>query len=160
MANKLRPTRDRQPPLINTASREVTVRRAGYEVKPEKLLQQKIDSSFRTQYISMEMKGGMIVFTFTAAAIELFKTSLYKYYDAHQSLVLKEVEHRVKTKKAKFEVTVDVSISVKYKDSAQQLYRINIYQTTSRIGVNGKNEMKFLHEDLPVICEAFKKIMT
>ena len=99
MAKMLRPTRDRQLPLIYTPRRKVTVRRAGYEVKPEKMLQQKIDSSHRTQAISVEMKGGMIVFTLTAAAFELFKTSLYRYYDAHQCLVLKEVENRVKQKR-------------------------------------------------------------
>ncbi|KAH3855210.1 hypothetical protein DPMN_097774 [Dreissena polymorpha] len=156
MAKMLRPTRDRQPPLIYTPSRRATVRRAGYQVKPEKLLQQKIDSSHRTQAISVEMKGGMIVFTLTAAAFGLFKKSLCRYNDGHPNLVLKEVENRVKTKKAKSEVTVDVSLSVKNKGSPQQLYRINLYQTTSRIGVNGKNEMKFLQEDLPVICEALK----
>ncbi|KAH3841353.1 hypothetical protein DPMN_114812 [Dreissena polymorpha] len=100
------------------------------------------------------MKGCMIVFTLTAAAFELFKKSLYRYSAVHPSLVLKEVENRVKTNKAKSEVAVDISLSVKYKGSAHQLYRINLYQTTSRIGVNGKNEMKFLQENLPVICEA------
>jgi hypothetical protein len=54
---------------------------------------------------------------------------------------------------------IEESLSIKHKNGGtnRQLYRINMFNTTSRIDVNGYLLQEFIQEDLHIICQCLKQ---
>lgn len=104
----------------------------------------------------MEIKAENIVLTFSAAAYEMIKISTYKYVDTHPILhCSKLIDRKRKSKKPKQELVMDESLSIKHRAGNSQIYRINLYPTTCRTDINGKQYLKFLQNDLPPISDVF-----
>jgi hypothetical protein len=141
-----RSRRDRQPPDHFTPSRQ----ERPYELKKKEALLKKIDATNREVDVDIELKQGTLVLEFSAAAYEVFRKAIIYYYDNSTSKVYAITQSQDKGKTAK-NVVVDESMSVKFFQTSQQLYRVNLHHTTSRVTVNGRGLDEFMNTDLSAI---------
>lgn len=94
----------------------------------------------------------------SAAAYELFKSSSYKYFEESSEKSFKLFQKTSKPKDMPNKtIVVEESLSIKPMDGSRQLYRMNFYNTTSRIEVNGWRYQIFMEDDLPLIMECFNR---
>ena len=156
----IRSTRCRKPPTIYTPSstRTYTNTNMAYKLNAKKALHTKIEAADRQTPCSIEMKSSTLVITCTAGVYEILKKSIYEYYDQSPDKCYKRHTKTSKTKAQNIEqqhMIVEESLSVKNKSGNmlnRQLYRINMFNTTSRIDVNGYMLNAFITNDLKKIC--------
>ena len=146
----MRPRRIRNAPRVYTPSKNDT--NTKYKLDKQKAIKKKYDTTLRMQDVDIQMKSGTLVLTFSAAAFEVFKTSMFQYF---KDIETKHIDINSKTSETKEGDIgiVDQSISVKRDKQSGQLYRINVFYTTSRVDANGRELAEFVNVDLPVIIE-------
>jgi len=156
-------SRIRNPPQVYTPSRNnATISHTmNYNLNSKKVLEKKIEASERELDCDVQLKSGTLVITCSAASYEILKKAIYEHYN--NSLDKSIVVH---TKRSKLDntdistepVITEESISVRNRQgrSNKQLYRINLFNTTSRIDVNGYKLDEFIQNHLETICDKMK----
>ena len=105
-------------------------------------MEKKIEATERSP-CNIELKSGtLIVITCSAASYEILKESIYEYYEHSSTKTF-----RLHTKSSKPDnesiagkmLIIEESLSIKHNNGGtnRQLYRINMFNTKSRIDVNG-----------------------
>jgi len=117
-----------------------------YVLNIEKSLEKKLIAAKRIRNWTYEYTGGGIVVEADAATYELFKTVAIYYYNTYPSVNGKA--HTTTTTDNTNQSVVQLTVRVSDQNSQNNGYTINMYHTTSKIMVNGKNINKFIQEDL------------
>lgn len=125
-------------------NRTTTSKSVPYTKNLRKATQQKIEAANREHPICIEHKHGNIVIDFSAAAYEYFKHTLL------ETLHTSQYEIIVADKRDSKQYVMEESLSV-LNESKLQLFRVNCYNTSSRVLINGKNQHLFLTSILPCI---------
>jgi hypothetical protein len=95
--------------------------------------------------------------TLISGEYELFKEAIFQYYDKSTTRT-----YFITNKSSRFsgqninKLIVEESLSIKSntgENRNKQLFRINMFHTTSRIDVNGKDHQEFIETDLPNIIK-------
>lgn len=121
-----------------------------YTLNEKSVILKKIKATERDQDVDIQLKGGTLVLTFAPGAFELYKHAIYEYYS---NSATKTYEKIAKSSNPIKKAIVEESLSMKHKQGVdqRQLYRINIFNTTSVINVNGRHFQNFICDDLPNI---------
>jgi hypothetical protein len=128
-----------------------------YKLNPKKTTNKKIEACKRDLNIEIELKKGTLVMTLVSGAYELFKEAILQYYDKSTTRTCS-----ITNKSSRFsgqninKLIVEESLSVNSntgENRNKQLFRINMFHTTSRIDVNGKGHQEFIETDLPNIIK-------
>ncbi|KAH3878608.1 hypothetical protein DPMN_002505 [Dreissena polymorpha] len=118
-----------------------------YALNIDKLLRNKLEAAQRAHVVSYELSEGNIVFSTDAVLFELIDIALSQYFNK-----LSEQNCNVKVTDAFDNTGVNRTKRVYRVIKADGVrYTLNIYVTTSRFLLNGKNCMEFLEEDMPNI---------
>lgn len=132
-----------------------------YELNERKAMLKKIEATERDHDINIELKRGTIVMTFTPATYEIYKQAIYTYYQNHPGKICQKTSKTSRTNNASIEkATTEESLSIKPKSDSsrcghgRQLYRINMFNTTSTMDVNGRQYQMFISEDMPEIIKS------
>ena len=113
-----------------------------YKLNPKKVTNKKIEACKRDLNIEIELKKGTLVMTLISGEYELFKEAIFQYYDKSTTRT-----YFITKKSSRFsgqninKLIVEESLSIKSntgENRNKQLFRINMFHTTSRIDVNGK----------------------
>ncbi|CAG2217776.1 unnamed protein product [Mytilus edulis] len=112
-----------------------------YTLNIDKAMSGKIEAANRESQIRVEMKHDNLVLELTAACYEEFKSVV------KGCLVSKHIKYDITTKTDKNNLLVEEQISVKNSHKKQQ-YRINCYNTSSRVLINGNALELFLRNIL------------
>ncbi|KAH3825294.1 hypothetical protein DPMN_127167 [Dreissena polymorpha] len=111
------------------------------------MLRNKLEAAQRAQVVSYELSEGNIVFSADAVVFELIDIALSQYFNK-----LSEQNCNVKVTDT-FDNTGDSRTKRVYRvvnaDGAR--YTLNVYVTTSRFLLNGKDCKKVLEDDIPNI---------
>ena len=109
-----------------------------YKINTKKTQEKNIEAIERS-LCNIELKSGTLVITCSTASYEILKKSIYEYYK-HSSI---KKTFRLHTKSSKPDnesmagkmLIIEESLSIKHKNGGinRQLYRINMFNTTSRI---------------------------
>ena len=127
----------------NNNDSKKNLRKATYPLNRKKAAVSKIDAANREHHFSIDCKNDNLVFEFSAACYEEFKT-VVKGAIISNNLVFDSYE-----KTEENGLVVEVSLSVIKNQS--QLYRINCYHTTSRVVANGRDLIQFVQTVLPEV---------
>jgi ribA/ribD-fused uncharacterized protein len=118
-----------------------------YELNKAKSLNKKLDATKR-QSVKCNLVGGNLVITCNAGVFEVLKHHLLEYYNGFKSY------DGLKAKLIKCEDNAssvpEVKVKVTY-PSGGTCYTVNVYNTTSKLMVNGKGLNRFQNRDFPVI---------
>jgi len=142
-----RAVRLRQPKKPFTPSRNtVTQSKTNYNINPDKALQQKLEAVSRED-VSVELKHGNLVIIFSAAVFEAFRSVLRIIMNSNPFPDTKWIPGLRRSRNGMN--TAEETVSVVRANN--QLYRINLYLTTSTVNVNGKQLQIFIDDHLPLI---------
>jgi hypothetical protein len=131
-----------------------------YNLNSKKALGKKIEASERELDCDIQLKSGTLVLT-PAAAYEILKKAIYEHYNnsLDKSIVVHTKRSKLDNRDISIEpVITEESISVRNRQgrSNKPLYRINLFNTTSRIDVNGYKLDEFIQSHLEPICDKMK----
>ncbi|VDI45496.1 Hypothetical predicted protein [Mytilus galloprovincialis] len=115
-----------------------------YTLNVEKTLKKKLEATKRLQHVEYKFTNGGVVITSDAATFELFRMAAMRYYETLPPN--HEVAHIKKTADSTRLHTVQNTVRVV--QPPNKSYTVNIYYTTSRLLVNGKNVSDFIDRDL------------
>ena len=113
-----------------------------YNLNVEKALWKKLEAAQRVRHLEYEATGGGMVGVADAATFELLKEAAFKFYSNYpygQAEIKKTADKNRKH-------VVQVIFQVQTQD--EESYTLNMYTTTSKMLVNGKNVQVFLERDL------------
>ena len=135
-----------------------------YNLNSKKALGKKIEASERELDCDIQLKSGTLVLTCSAAAYEILKKAIYEHYNnsLDKSIVVHTKRSKLDNRDISIEpVITEESISVRNRQarSNKQLYRINLFNTTSRIDVNGYKLDEFIQSHLETICDKMKDVI-
>ena len=135
-----------------------------YNLNSKKALGKKIEASERELDCDIQLKSGTLVLTCSAAAYEILKKAIYEHYNnsLDKSIVVHTKRSKLDNRDISIEpVITEESISVRNRRarSNKQLYRINLFNTTSRIDVNGYKLDEFIQSHLETICDKMKDVI-
>ena len=131
----------------------VNTKEVDYALNKTKAASKKIQASLRTSDVEVDMKHGTLVFTLSAAAYEVFRDAIFKYFSCSTERSFTCHDKKSKPQNGETHI-VEHSLSVSNKNVKGQLYRINlIFNTTSRADVNGRHMSEFIDTDLNKILE-------
>ena len=135
-----------------------------YNLNSKKALGKKIEASERELDCDIQLKSGTLVLTCSAAAYEILKKAIYEHYNnsLDKSIVVHTKRSKLDNRDLSIEpVITEESISVRNRQarSNKQLYRINLFNTTSRIDVNGYKLDEFIQSHLETICDKMKDVI-
>jgi hypothetical protein len=123
-----------------------------YKLNPERAINKKFEACKRDLNIEIEIKKGTLVMTLTSGAYELFKESIFQYYDKSTTRTYSITNKSSRSSgQNKNKLIVEESLSIKSNTGEKrnkQLFRINMFHTTSRIDVNGKSHQEFIETDI------------
>jgi hypothetical protein len=123
-----------------------------YKLNPERAINKKFEACKRDLNIEIEIKKGTLVMTLTSGAYELFKESIFQYYDKSTTRTYSITNKSSRSSgQNKNKLIVEESLSIKSNTGEKrnkQLFRINMFHTTSRIDVNGKGHQEFIETDI------------
>ena len=125
------------------------MKKVDYTLNEKKTVKKKLEAIEREWNVKAENKLGTVVLEFTPVPYEAFKQSVKSYYEQCNKNRVRIDENRYK---------VDESLSILDGKRKNQLFRINFYNTTSRVTVNGKCLTLFTDNDLPKILNDLAKI--
>ena len=144
-----RAVRLRQPKKPFTPSRNtVTQSKTNYNINPDKALQQKLEAASRED-VSVELKHGNLVIIFSTAVFEAFRSVLRSIMNSNPFPDTKWIYGLRRSRNGM--KTAEETVSVVRANN--QLYRINLYLTTSTVNVNGKQLQILIDDHLPLIIE-------
>lgn len=131
--------------------------RTTYKLNLEKSLEKKLEASRRIRNFSYDFKDGGVVFEADVATYELFRlTALSFYNDIGPGREINMTKMTDCTGENVSQLTIRVFDSV----ANEKEYTVNMYHTTSRVMVNGRNVGKFINEDLEKIHEIIQDSLT
>ena len=139
------------PPKVDTIVTGTTAK--PYKLNVDKNLSKKLAATKRTQHLCIEEKDGGMVVTADAAMFELFKRAalvLYTDYPPEKGHV--KVDEITDSSKKNI-----VQYIIRVHTPQNKGYTLNIYLTTSRLLVNGKNCSLFRDNDLQKIQDIIDK---
>ena len=116
----------------------------------KKALQQKFDATDRI-HLTCELKKGNLVLTFSTAAFESFRTILRNCAN-HSPFSYFNFEAEIRF----LDKTVSAEEACSVKRDSRQLYKINLYLTTSRVNINGANINIFIDDHFPLTISEMK----
>ena len=121
------------------------IMKTDYNLNVEKALWKKLEAAQRVRHLEYEATGGGLVGVADAATFELLKEAALKFYSnyTHGQAEIK------KTADKKGKHVVQFIFQVQSQD--EESYTLNMYTTTSKMLVNGKNVQLFMEQDLPEI---------
>jgi len=132
-------TKSSQPDIEGNISKE-------YKLNVNKALKKKLEAMQRDRSVYYNHTTGGIVITADATTFELFKSAALSYYktlnDNGANVEIQEITD--KTRKAVVQYTFRVELP-------NQKYTVNLYTTTSKLLVNGKDCEVFIQNDIPNI---------
>ena len=142
---------------INTRTRlnnvapnvEIFERKKKYELNIGKSLEKKLIAAKRVKSVNYEFTSGGIVCEADAATYELFKMAalhLYTSYPEQKGIV--DIIKNTDTTGQNISI---ITIKVSNNNNQDRNYTLNLYNTTSRMLVNGKKIDIFIHDDLKKI---------
>lgn len=150
-----RSRRNIQPPTMYTPSRAEVV--MNYKLNEQKALDKQIQATKREQNVDIELKRGTLVLSFTSGSYLIYKAAIYDFYEKSTDRIYHKTTKSSKTSKGSIEkAIVEESLSIldKHSNDKIQHFRINLFNTTSRISVNGRLYRNFITYDLPQIIRA------
>ena len=109
-----------------------------YSLNREKALNKKLDACARTADLKIEAKHINDILELSAAAYEVFRIELEKYFEQHSTF--KIIPNHQYDKEG---LCLRTSYSVRNIKTSRQQYRVNMFHTTSKIEVNGQGMDKF-----------------
>ncbi|CAG2245584.1 unnamed protein product [Mytilus edulis] len=115
-----------------------------YTLNVDKTLKKKLEATKRLQHVEYKFTNGGVVITSDAATFELFRMAAMRYYETLPPN--HGVAHIKKTTDSTRLHTVRNTVRVV--QPSNKSYTVNIYYTTSRLLVNGKNVSDFIDRDL------------
>ncbi|VDI45252.1 Hypothetical predicted protein [Mytilus galloprovincialis] len=130
-----------------------------YRLNERKALFKKVEATKRHFNVEIQLKRGTLVMTYSPAAYEIYKQAIYEYYDNSTTKSYTRTDKTSATdSKALRKAIVEESLSVKCKNSGdrRQQYRINMFNTTSKMDINGRSYQAFIEHDLPQIIKTIK----
>jgi len=130
-----------------------SITKNNYELNIDKALYKKLKATKRVQNIVYEQKGGGMVVTADTATFELFKHAVTNYF---QNFPCENGCSSQTTSTDRTGSSV-VQITIKVDKGNEREYTINMYTTTSKFLVNGKNAQVFMNRDMKAIQEIIKK---
>ncbi|CAG2208662.1 unnamed protein product [Mytilus edulis] len=136
----LRPRRDRIPTQVYTPSK-VNTSAKNYILNEQKALDKIADTTLRPTDVNVQYKKGNIILEFTAAAFLHFSQTLAQHFYSHPDVTAEL--HDMQDGRGKI---VEQSFSIKNQQNQRQIYRINLYNTTCRAEINGRNHQQFFSE--------------
>lgn len=153
----IRSRRTRRPAQVFTPSRtqlcvenkSENIHTKSYALNKKKALKKKIEASDREFSVVAIVKKGNLVIECDAGLFEVFKIELYRYFNDPSCTKVHSITKTIDEEG----LTVEENISVKLANQKRQLYKINLYNTTSRILVNGSQFLEFVKVDLPKVLE-------
>ena len=152
---KTRSGRLRHAPKTFTPSKvngKVTVKSTNYALNKKKAISKKLEAAQRAYDVTIEDKSGTLVLAFSAAAYEVFKHKLVCFYQSLEGyVVIPIVKHSIPTDNST--TVVEESYSVCDKLTKSQKFRINLFHTTCKVDVNGKQYDEFIRRHLPAVLE-------
>jgi hypothetical protein len=104
----------------------------------------KLEATKRAVHIEYKYTSGGIVIVADAATFELIKHASIAYYEACPELV-GEAFIQKQTDKSK---NANVQLTIKVVEKNNVAYTVNLYLTTCKLLVNGKNPENFLDRDI------------
>ena len=116
-----------------------------------KALSNKLVACDRQTILDIELTDGGYVFTCVSAYYELMKASIIRFIESTDSLLVKKNT----TQKDQNGATQSLVLRVTNSDTGRLFCTITLYNTTSKILINGKSAAKFVNEHIP---ELHKKI--
>ncbi|VDH89816.1 Hypothetical predicted protein [Mytilus galloprovincialis] len=151
-----RPSRKITPRELYTPSKSETQMK--YKLNEKNALVKKIEAAEREHNVDIQLKRGTLVMTFTPGAYELYKQAIYKFYDSSNTKTYSKTFKTSKTNNRSVEkAIVEESLSIKGKGNVysdkRQHFRINMFNTTSKMDVNGRLYQDFICSDLPEILK-------
>ena len=126
-----------------------TEHRVDYSLNKTKSAHKLIRSTEREFELVTEYKTGNIVFTLQLGLYEILKLAIHKLYTNHPS------EGREITYRPTIEKSNDLEVGCVYTvfDYGEKAYVVNLYHTTCKLVVNGKRELDFINDDVPLLYE-------
>ena len=116
-----------------------------YKLNINKALKKKLEATQRDRSVSYNHTMGGIVITADAATFELFMSAALSYYktlnDDVTNIEIQEITD--KTRKVVVQYTFRVELP------SHQKYTVNLYTTTSKLLVNGKDCEVFIQNEIP-----------
>lgn len=110
-----------------------------YKLSEKKALSRKVEATHRPLNVEIVLKRGTLVMTFTPAAYEIYKYEIFKYYEQHPQKTF----------------TIHKKTSETKCDKSQH-FRISMFNTQSKMDVNGRLYQTFIANDLPEIIRNVK----
>ena len=157
--------RNRNPPRIFTPSKVYTPSKTPVQTrtynpsKPSVLARrynlnaeravEKIHEATARSDVTCELKGGNLILEFSSAAFLHFNSTFDKHFQNNANFSLTP---HIRTDRGGNTVERSISVSAAH-EHRKQLYRVNIYQTTCRVEVNGKHLELFIQELYHIIEE-------
>ena len=137
---------NRLSPNVHKHVKQLQPNYTSYSLNTTKAINKKIRASERDGVLLTEYKVGNLVFTLQAGYYEMFKTAVHQLYNNHPDPTIScEKESTVDKNK------LEVSFLYKVHKNNGKLYTINMYNTKCKILVNGKDELAFINDHLPLI---------
>ena len=143
------PTRRMDAPQTKTVT---------YRLDEEKALKKKLQSASRLQddiYVT-DKRNTLIISNLTTGAYELLKNRFFEYYGNTEDYTATLANKISKGKTTDANPVVEESLSIKSKAGGRQLFRINFFNTTNKIGINGYRYRLCIEKDLGKITSILK----
>ncbi|CAC5357157.1 unnamed protein product [Mytilus coruscus] len=110
-----------------------------FSINKTRALDKKLEACNRTIDIKIEQKHQNYILELSAAAYEIIKGEIDIYFEQHSTYkLLPKHQHDNQG------LCIRTSLSVRNRSSNRQLYRINLFHTTSKVEVNGQGMELFL----------------
>ncbi|KAH3735990.1 hypothetical protein DPMN_042550 [Dreissena polymorpha] len=154
-----RTQRLRVPRNIYTPTQDTKTEKLHYKVNPKKAIQKKLLGATIPQK-KMEVSdkhGTLVIENLSSAAYEVLKSQTFEYYANCEDKQC-EIKRRASTAKGiESEIIVEEAVCIKLKKGGRQLFRVNFFNTTNKIDVNGHMYKIFITDDFPKISKILEK---
>jgi len=121
-----------------------------FNINKDKALNKKLEACNRPDDLKSEEKHGNYILELSAAAYEILRSEIDLYFDQHSTY--KAVPQNSYDGQG---LCIRTSTSIKNRSSNRQMYRINLFHTTSRVEING-HSMEYFITHIDEIKERMK----
>lgn len=127
-----------------------------YNLNIDKSLLKKLKAAKRVQHLTYTLTAGGMVAIADAATYELLKSAMVNFYNSYNP------EHGSTSTTEILDSTGKntVQITVRVNNTDGESYTVNMYNTTSKLLINGKNIDQFLNVDIKVIHDRLSSTLT
>ena len=150
----------RQQKVIFTPSKQVQQAEKkvmNYDINKKKAIKKKISATHREYSVEFDPKPGTLVITCSAAAYEILRKEISRWFTSHPTRYIKLFSKESKGRQTPT-ATVEDSFSVRDNNTKEQLYRMNLFHTTCWMDVNGRHYTEFIKKELPNIIQVLDMI--